>query len=290
MHLGSMLGGESLEQELSRLREQEKQHHVARDSWAREKQTGAVNYRELKESLKDVKKQNSILEEDIKKLGKALDESAKMKKELQHQLAEQAKGYKETRDRLEGIKAKEQAKQSELNDAVQSSERLAHKYEDVERRRQQTVALVGEMEQANKVLKEQNSKLRDVITKSSNESEPIDDSTIVASFVDLRQQIQRIASKFYAVQQSPHLDHDATHTQKSFFGLWHSGLAGPPMRNRTRAQMFRLLSDSVLCRPCFGVDGFEPLGELEAGLANFEMLLNTLQPGKRRSNIFVRLY
>ena len=216
---GSTLGGESPERELFQLREQEKQHDIARKTWTQEKHIAEKKYQNLEETLRAANKRVLMNEEHLRKTNKDL---------------------------------------------------------------QQQLTRAGDLDQANKVLRERNTRLRGVFTKRSNESESIDDNSIVASFVSLRQQIQRIVSGHYIIPQIPNLT-SASDIQKAFFSIWLDKFSESQLRNRVRAKVFELLSNAILRSKCFGLDGVESHDGLpvEAGLANFETLLDNIGPGKK---------
>lgn len=69
----------------------------------------------------------------------------------------------------------------------------------------------------------------------------------------------------------------ATRKQREFFGFWGQDLSQIQLKNRTRAMVFELLAEEILCRPCFGLDGTESAGELEQGLINFETNLSSIR-------------
>jgi hypothetical protein len=60
--------------------------------------------------------------------------------------------------------------------------------------------------------------------KGSDQSRQVDDSTILTSFVALRQQIQNIAFKFYQVDQRPKGMKQLSQRQQEFFSLWRKKL------------------------------------------------------------------
>lgn len=130
-----------------------------------------------------------------------------------------------------------------------------------------------ESRKANQSLQEQNTKLREVVLNNISEAEQIEDATIIGMFVNLREEVQRIVTKFYAVNRKPRLAKELSEQQLVFFGGLKK-LNDRELRNRARERLFLFLRQ-ILCKPCFGA-----ADDLEAGLVRIETSLKTLPPGE----------
>jgi hypothetical protein len=136
------------------------------------------------------------------------------------------------------------------------------------------------LNQQNAELREQVSKFREIILKrTNNQVQTIPDSTLIDSFVDLRVRIQHIVFKFYRFDRTLHLKAKGT-KQYEFFSLFSRDYSGSQLQRRVRAKIFEFLCEETLCRPIFGLDDFDKVGELESSLSIFESTLNSTSRGK----------
>ncbi|KAI9053982.1 hypothetical protein LZ554_002926 [Drepanopeziza brunnea f. sp. 'monogermtubi'] len=118
--------------------------------------------------------------------------------------------------------------------------------------------------------------LRGMVVKNGRPSaEQIDDQTIAASFVSLRDQIQRISFKLCSGEVTELIVKDLRQRCPIFLGM----KKREQLRNRVRAVLFNVIFDVVLQRKCFGLEGFGQSAELESGLARFEAALLQLDAG-----------
>jgi hypothetical protein len=143
---------------------------------------------------------------------------------------------------------------------------------------------LAELEQQNRKLEERNATFRDIILKYSNSGgEPVDTTRILVEFSGLRSQIQKIVcSKSFQVDPAcrPQVTRNTTHSQRDLIQCWEDGLSEPELKNRIREVIFLILNSAILSKPCFGLDDSSTGGEMENGLANFEMALNKISRGE----------
>ncbi|KAA6410273.1 MAG: hypothetical protein FRX48_05694 [Lasallia pustulata] len=114
---------------------------------------------------------------------------------------------------------------------------------------------------------ESSSKLRDIIVKnSSDDSEPVD-SAVTLSFGELRDLIQRIVHKHYTnmprFRKAGNSMYDKQ--RKKFDGWYERDVPDSMKKYRSRAILFELLNEEILCKNWFGLDG-----TVEHNLARFE--------------------
>jgi hypothetical protein len=154
--------------------------------------------------------------------------------------------------------------------------------EEAKRNCKEQERLLTEARHQKQSLAEQNAKYRNIILdRSAASGEAIDDSQVTAPFRDIRGQIQRIVRRHYPAERTPQpLPHSATPDQREFFGFWKGGLSQPQLNNRSRAMIFKLLNEHMLCCPCFGLDNVKPTGQLESALIDFELALCKVGKGE----------
>ncbi|RDL33957.1 uncharacterized protein BP5553_08325 [Venustampulla echinocandica] len=216
---------------------------------------------------KSMRPQSDPAEEEIERLGV---KCRKLKTEI-GDLREDNEKLKRERGRWE---------REQKSIIYQDSEENARREQAIKRSKE-AEARSAHLEQQNKKLAEQAAKFRSIIlNQTSSSGEAIDDSRITTPFIDIRGQIQRIVFKHYSPVQKPRpLSASATQKQREFFDFWEQGLSQAQLKNRTRAVIFELLNENLLSHPCFGLDDFEPAGQLESALAGFEVALGSVSQG-----------
>lgn len=135
----------------------------------------------------------------------------------------------------------------------------------------------------NQELQGQVTKLRDIILeRAGHGSQDPPEFTISTTFCGLIARMQGLVHKFCRCDQAPrHTESSLSVNQREFFDNWDAGrnLTTPQRQKRTRAKIFELMCDDILCAPLFGLDAMEKHGELEASLARFEISLNSINLG-----------
>jgi hypothetical protein len=137
--------------------------------------------------------------------------------------------------------------------------------------------LVKDLERANHRianLQVQLDKFKEIILKNvSDSSSQIDDSAITSAFRGLREQIQRLVSKYYSMSQAPPKPPgSAGYWDITLYKLWELGLNEDELRCRVRSLVFQCISNCILSRPYFGLDGFDADQKMESGFQSFEEL------------------
>ena len=122
-------------------------------------------------------------------------------------------------------------------------------------------------------LKEQNAKLKAIITKgSTNDNEPLDSDNQI--FLRAKRSHSKIVHKHNRMNGTIHLETKSRNpyleSQKKFFHGFQPDMPDSLRKYRTRAKVFVFVFGDILDFPCFGVGE-----ELETDLAAFEIDLKT---------------
>ncbi|KAM3077373.1 hypothetical protein ACMFMG_006723 [Clarireedia jacksonii] len=201
-------------------------------------------------------------------------------KHTNQQLEDKYRMLEKERDQLKQLQAQHNNKIRELHQKLSTVE-------------QESRAQLGSMELKNRQLQEQTQAFRDIIiNRGSSDHDAVDDSTIINDYVFLREQIQRIALKYYKqadpYKPEPLKSKILEKKQKRFLSMWDKKYTAPQLRSRTRAMIFELLADDILQPPIFGLDdiGGSGKGVLEQELVDLEMALaSTLDKGGQASDL-----
>ena len=160
--------------------------------------------------------------------------------------------------------------EQQISDSEEEKTRLEHR--------------LAEMEQQNRKLEAKTATFRDIIKKNSNTGgEPVDTNRILVEFSGLRSQIQKIVcGKSFQVdpRARPPITRNTTNRQRALFQYWDNGQSQAELKARIRSEIFAILDEAILFRPCFGLDDASTYGEMERGLVQFEMNLNKISRGK----------
>ncbi|CAG8950210.1 hypothetical protein HYFRA_00008448 [Hymenoscyphus fraxineus] len=165
-------------------------------------------------------------------------------------------------------------KNTKLNDHIKSYELLFKKTKgQFEEAEENSIALENELrktEAKNARLLEKIKSYKELLSKSEESTfKEVMDSSIASDFVDLKNQIQNIVTKFF------HLDPDVGHQELQMLPctilgyawvLWGSGYNKDKMRKRLRGLLFNYIHKSFFETPSFGLRG----DTLDEALADFE--------------------
>lgn len=116
-----------------------------------------------------------------------------------------------------------------------------------------------------------------MITKNGGlGGEQVDETAIIASFIRLREQVQRIAFKLCPKKIVKLSCKNMGPQQQEFFEDWQKRSNQSQLRNRMMGFIFDFILHSILQRKLFGLEDFGESPELERGLVEFESALTKL--------------
>jgi chromosome segregation ATPase len=227
-----------------------------------ENPTGIVtdNCEASKEQLDSLRQENNQLREKEQRVQAEYEQ-------LQLSLAAAKKELQAHEDNLRVAIAKSNIQEEE-------SRELEDKVKGLE---QNNSGLVKDLESADHriaALRKQVDRYHEIILKNTSESSiQTDDAAITSKFRSLREQIQRLVSRYYTMSKAPPKPHRTADVWSiELYKLWELGLDEHELRCRVRSLVFRCMDGYILSRSYFGLDGLDP-NEIETGLESFENLL-----------------
>ncbi|KAG4434044.1 hypothetical protein IFR05_010466 [Cadophora sp. M221] len=192
-----------------------------------------------------------------------------------------ARKFDDAEQRVAPLTAKNNMLNSSCDELARQKDILHSKIEGLESEKRAVLMKLTSAEDDKQRLQGQAVVLRGMITKNRGlNGTQVDDNTIAASFIKLRDQIQGIAIKLCSWKSDRVvLQGGLDQQQRRYFAYWQGSSSLSQLQHRTRAVVFEMMYDMILQHKWFGLENLGENSEVERGLVEIESAMDKMSQG-----------